>query len=564
MNTIRWAVVAACLGLLAACGGGGGGGKKPPTPQSETPTEAPPQTTLSATYMVAASPDGRDLAVIDPSNQRLVDSIDIDQNEDAWATARARSQSSNGLTQTDLHETALYYIQDKQVQALDLTRSSSAITPKQISSITDACGIFWQIEGDLTGKDSWLAIKRAGSDAQCGTNDDDFSLVHSSWSASTAPEAVPFNLAGLVTVGRDAAGRLESLITFEPAYGRFGHWRLDSNGPHPTAETNGHTFPANAYIRWLGLVPGHRDRGIVQVDDSLRLLSWTNSSTTLSSSLATSDIPYGNSDPYVTADASRMYVITEQSGWQIVRAFGATGPAVLIATLDADKGAAIELKVSSDAVWVVQKDDIAPGTPSTLTAFDKVTGAWREEDHYEVPPSLAPAELSLKLMGVHGSKLAYTKPSEDEDDDVSLYLIDHVGATPQLLADRAYGIGAHVGHTALLGQPFEATHLLWCDKGTLSLPVNCTPLRFKSYNLATGAVTALGQGVSDDEASAVLSAATTADLEGFHPLITAEHDDMSTTTQWLFKPDVAGSLRFIIGRGSSSAGSGSSGSSSSP
>lgn len=92
--------------------------------------------------MVAASPDGRDLAVIDPSNQRLVDSIDIDQNEDAWATARARSQSSNGLTQTDLHETALYYIQDKQVQALDLTRSSSAITPKQISSITDACGIF--------------------------------------------------------------------------------------------------------------------------------------------------------------------------------------------------------------------------------------------------------------------------------------------------------------------------------------------------------------------------------------------------------------------------------------
>ncbi|GEM_PF-3532079 len=554
MNTIRWAVVAACLGLLAACGGGGGGGKKPPpTPQSEIPTT----TTLSAAYEVALSSDQDYLDIVDPSTADVLSSIRVHGSE-SWRITLSMSQSSDGRTQTYQHPAMLYYL-DGKVQAVSLARGSST-APRQVSSITDACRILWHIDSDLTGANSWLAIATEGPDDQCDTSDDALVLVNSNMSPSTAPETAIFNLNGLITSGRDEAGRLQSLITFEPIVGQFVHWRLDGNGAHYNIETSGLVFPAAANIRWLGLVPGHRDRGIVQVDGSLRLLSWTSTSATLSPTLIAGVVPGG---PFIATDDNRLYVIRTLPSPALIAFDGSGNIPPPMLPLDTGKGDPIQLMVNGDTMWVVQQDTTLATAPSTLTGFNKTTGASREVDRYEVPNGM-PTELAMGLAGVNGTRLVYTKPSDDEDDDISLHVIDNVSAAPRLLAERVFGIGVQAQRTTTVGQFSDATHLLWCDKGTASTPVDCTASRFKSYNMATGAVTALGQGITTTDALAVLASAFLADIYDQHPLITAQYPDMSTTTLWQFNPDVAGSLKFIIGRGSSSAGSGSSGSSSSP
>ena len=374
-------------------------------------------------------------------------------------------------------------------------------------------------------------------------------------SDSTDPAAVPFNLDGLITPGRDAAGRLHSLITLEQSVGRFVHWQLDSSGAHYSIETNNVSIP-NVYTRWLGQVPGHHDRGIVQIGDALHMLSWTSTSATLTPSLA-SGVSAG---AIFATDDSRLYVVRTQPSLAILTFDGSS--TTLPTPLDAGKGDVTGLMASIDAVWVVQRNLSLPRTVSTLTGFSKTTGVAREVDQYEVPPGTLPF-LALELVGVNGNRLAYTKPIDDHDYDTSLHVIDNGGATPRLLVERGAGVGIQVERTAVIGQSFNAARLIWCDKGTASTPVDCTALRFKSYNMATGAVTALGQNVTDPDASAVLESAYLADTHAQQPLITTQYPDGTTTTLWQFKPDVAGSLKFVIGRGSSSAG-GSSSSSSSP
>ncbi|MFY9478052.1 MAG: hypothetical protein WAQ08_10395 [Aquabacterium sp.] len=554
MNTIRWTMVAACLSLLAACGGGdgGGGGKKPkPDPQSETPSS------LSAAYEVALSYDEDYLDIIDPSTANVLSSVPVSGFE-RWRITLSMSQSSDGSTQTYRHAAMLYYL-DGKVQAVDLARGSST-TPRQVSSITNACRILWHIDSDLTGKNSWLAIATKGTDNLCDTSDDALVLVNSSMSAVTAPNTGTFNPAGLITTGRDAAGNLQSLITFEPSVGRFVHWRLDSSGPYPTIESNDLPFPASADIRWLGLVPGHRDRGIVQVEGTLRMLSWTSTSATLSPTLISGVVPDG---PFIATDNNRLYVVRALPSPALIAFDGSGNIPPPMLPLDTSKGDPTQLMVNGDTMWVVQQDTTLATAPSTLTGFNKTTGASREVDRYEVPDGM-PADLVMRLAGVNGTRLVYTKPSEDEDDDISLHVIDNASAAPRLLAGRAFHIGAQAERTATVGQFSDATYLLWCDKGTASTPVDCSASRFKSYNMATGTVIALGQNITTTDALAVLDSARLADIYAQHPLITTQYPDGTTTTLWQFKPDLAGSLKFVIGRGSSSAGSSPSASSASP
>lgn len=560
MKSIRWSLMAACVSLLTACGGGGGGGEKPPLRQDtsgEIPVEPPIVTTPSASYAVIISDSttnlyGYQLDIVDPSNAMLLRSIPIDEY-DAWRTTLSRTQSSDGRTQTYKHETALYFVNGHRVHAVDLTRGSSTL-PRQVSSITDACRILWHLDSDLGGKDSWLAIVTAGTDADCSTsNDNAFALVHSSLPATTAASAVPFNLAGLVTAGRNAAGVLESLITFEPSVGQFVHWRLDSSGAHPTAVSHGNGFSANADIRWLGGVPGFRDRGILEVDGTLRMLTWDSLGATLSASLASGVVASGTAGPLVAADDTRLYVIVQEPG-QVILAFDGTSTAAFrVAPLDAAKGDATELVVSSDAVWVVQKDLAAPTAPSTLTSFTMFSGMSRQLDRYEVPTGL-PTDIGLTLVGVNGTRLVYAKPSDTDDDDpVALYAIDHIVASPRLLAARVQGIGTHLASTALVGQARATTHLFWCDIGTPVAPVDCTAARFKDYNLDTGIVTSLGQHLVGADASAVLDVAHLGNDHGLNAIITAARVDYLsgsgsptlTTTLWQFKPDTSGSLTLI-------------------
>lgn len=558
MKTIRWAVVAACLSLLAACGGGGGGGKKPnPTPQAETPTETPPEVVpQSATYAVVLSdavdtPYGYQLDIVDPSTAQLLRSIRIDQY-DAWRTTLSRQQSSDGRSLTYQHEAALYYVYGQRVYAVDLTRGSST-QPRQMSSIADACRILWHVDSDLSGEHSWLAIVRAGNDADCATSSDDaFALIPSNLPATTAADPVPFNVAQLVTVGRNAAGGLESLITFEPVFSQFVHWRLDSLGAHPTSVSNGNGFSANADIHWLGMVPGLRDRGILEINGSLRMLTWDGLGATLSANLASGVVANGSHGLLVATDSTRLYVIAQEPG-QAIFAFDGTSTASRIAALDATKGDATELLVNSDAVWVVQKDQAAPNAPTTLTSFTKSAGMSRQLDHYEVPTGL-PLDIGLSLAGVNGTQLVYAKPSDlDDDDPVALYVVDNIGASPRLLAARVLGIGTHQAPTALIGQARDVTRLLWCDLGTPSSPVDCTAARFKGYNLLTGTVTALGQHLVGADASALLDFAHLGNNHGLNAFITTARMDYPagggspslTTTLWQFKPDTAGSLSLI-------------------
>lgn len=559
MNAIRWSLVTVCLSLLTACGGGG---DKPPPPAAEAP--------LSPSYVVALSGDTNDLFgyrldIVDPSNAQRLRSVQIDR-DDAWLTTLSRSQSSDGRTQTQQHEAALYYVSGKRVYAIDLTRGESTQS-RQVSSLADACRILWHIDSDLGGKDSWLAIVRAGADADCETGSDDaYALVHSSTAPGDTANGGPFSLADLVTSGRNAAGQLNRLITFERGEGQFVQWQ-PGNGLARSAVANGSGIPANADVRWLGWLPGFQDRGVVQINGNLHMLSWTDSGATLSASQASGVVPFG---PFVSADASRLYVIAGQSS-QAILAFDSTGAATEVAALDADQGAATELLVGADTLWVVQKDDSAPTTPSVLTAFAKATGAPREVDRYDVPVDL-PSDISLMLAGVNGNRLVYAKPSDlNEDDPIALYVVDHGAALPRELAPRAQGIGWHLAATALVGQSRATTHVFWCDIGTPSTPVDCSASRFKSYNLASNTMVSLGGHLTDTDATAAVDIAELSNFYSQSSLISTVTEDYSggsstptiTTRLWQFKPDAANSLTFIVGASGAGASSGSSGGSTS-
>lgn len=556
MNAFRWGVMAACLSLLTACGGGGGDDKKPPpTPQSQTPTEVQ----LSASYTAALSENVQDggyqLDIVDPSHADLLRSIAID-GPDAWRTTLSRQQSSDGRTFTYQHEVALYYLQARKVYAVDLRRGGSDQS-RQLSSVADACHIVWQLDSDLSGSASWLAIARAGADGDCGTSDDNLALIHSGTTATTAPDPMPFNLERVIAPGHDAQGVLNSLVTFEPSRGGFVHWRLDSTGAHDSPVINGSGFNANAEVYALGQVPGFQDRAIVQIDGSLRLLTWTSAGATLSPSLASGVVQYASA---VTADSTRLYVATELPSRRLL-AFDGSGTTPSSAPLDTTRGEAIELMVSDEAVWIVQKAAALAMAPSTLTAFNKATGTPREITHYAVPAG-RPTELGIRLAGVDGTRVVYSIPSEDEDDAISLNVIDHAAATPRVLAARAFGMGYQVPRTTLIGQFSRTTHVFWCDMGTTSSPVDCSATRFKSYKLSTNTVISLGQGLVGSDATAVLDSAIIAGAHGLSTQIgTVRRTYTGSTLQslatrlWQFDPDIAGSLTFIAGASFDTAGS---------
>jgi hypothetical protein len=541
VNKIRWLLAAMCMGLLTACGGGGGGEPD----KREDPA-------LPANYMVALSAStsndsGAQLDIVDPNTAERLRSVSID-SEDAWLTTLSRSQSADGRSLTMQHEAALYYIDDKRVRAVDLTRGN-ATQSRQVSSLTDACRILWHVDSDLTGKDSWLAVVRAGNNGQCETSgDDQYALVHSSTAATESANAGPFSLADLVISGRNAAGQLNRLITFERSLGSLVQW-VPNNGLAASAVVNGSGIPANADVRWLGWLPGFQDRGIVQVGGALRMLSWTDAGSTLSAIQASNVVPYG--PPFVTADANRLYVVAGQTS-QVILAFDSTGNVTQVATLDAAKGAATELMASADALWVVQKDEASLTAPSTLTAIAKATGVAREADRYEVLNGL-PSDLGLMLVGVNGSRLVYSRPSDQDDDEaVAFHVIDHASATPQALVARAQGMGVQLAATALVGQARATTQLFWCDMGTPAVPVDCSATRFKGYNLATGAVTSLGPQVPNADASAAVDFAFIGSPHGLSSLVsTLREEDIGasastmTTRLWQFKPDMAHSLTFV-------------------
>ncbi|RZL07117.1 MAG: hypothetical protein EOP40_16390 [Rubrivivax sp.] len=556
MNAIRWSLATVCLSLLTACGGGGSGDDKKPDP-------------LSTSYAVALSNStssiyGAQLDIVDPSSAKLLRSVQVDSSE-AWLTTLSGVQSADGRSLTMQREVALYYIDGKRVRAVDLTRGSSTQS-RQVSLLTDACRILWHIDSDFTAKDTWLAIVRAGTDGDCETStDDEVALIRSGASATTAASVVPFSITGLVTIGRDAAGRLDRVITFERSAGQFAQWRVDGSTIQGSLVSDGGAIASNADVRWLGWLPGFQNRGMVQVDNTLRMLSWDATGATLSASRASGVVPFG---PFIAADTSRLYVVSGQSS-QVVLAFDGNGAATQVATLDADKGAATGLMVSTDALWVSQKDDSSATSPSTLTAIAKATGAAREVVRYDVPDGL-PSDLRLTLFGVNGSRLVYVTPSDqDEDDAIAFHVIDNAYGSTRVLAPRAQGIGSQQAPTAVIGQTRDTTQLLWCDQGTPAAPAGCSAARFKGYNLATGAITSLGPKVLDADASAVVEYAFIGSLDGQSSLIstTAVSDPDGdfvptlTTRLWQFTPDAANALTFVVGANSDGASSGSSGSS---
>ncbi len=557
MNAIRWSVVTVCLSVLTACGGGG--------PDKEPEADAP----LSASYAVTQSDStysiyGAQLDIVDPSSAELLRSVQVDR-ADAWVTTLSRSLSADGRSLTMQHEVALYYIDSQRVRAVDLTRGSTT-QPRQVSSLADACRVLWHLDSDLTGKDSWLAIVRAGADGDCETGaDDEFALVHSSTAATDTANAGPFSLPDLVTSGYNAAGQLNRLITFERNEGQFVQWQ-PADGLARSAVTNGGGIPANADVRWLGWLPGFQDKGIVQINGTLRMLSWNDAGATLSASLASGVVPFG---PFVAADASRLYVVAGQTS-QVILAFDSTGTATQVATLNEDKGAATALMVSNDALWVAQKDEAATTTPSTLTSIAKTTGDALVVDRYDVPDGL-PSDLGLTLVGVNGPRLVYAKPADQDDDDaIGFHVVDSANGAPRVLAPRVQGIGWQQNPTALIGQTRAITQVIWCDIGTPATPTGCAATRFKGYNLATGVITPLGPQMLNADASAVVEYAFIGSQDGQSALISTTAVSYSdnnfvsnvTTRLWQFKPDVANSLRFIVGTSSSGASSGSSGGSS--
>src|SRR5262249_39613769 len=150
-----------------------------PTP-SPTPTPTPAPTPTAADFLVAGlatsnSTQNPTLYVIDPaapSTPRFstaVTPVATGVVSQSVVTAWDGTWSSNPRPTVNIHGSShAYYTQNGKVFDVSL-RKSEAQTPKQLSSLANACFVFFRWQLESTGNDTWVQVATTTTGTPCST-----------------------------------------------------------------------------------------------------------------------------------------------------------------------------------------------------------------------------------------------------------------------------------------------------------------------------------------------------------------------------------------------------------
>lgn len=479
-----WSVVASAL--LSGCGGGS-------TEDTRTIIKLPrDKPVIPESYTVAVTEDLRNgqyayrLNLVDPIKGQVLQSLAVDDEAD-WSIASRSAVSADGLSSQQLADVELYFLEGGRIKALDLALSNAAPTARQVSTVRNACDIYWSIPANTSADNTWLAVTvaDAGGSCQNAYAQRRFALVNSSMDATEAPVASPFNPADLFALGRRADGTLEWFLTFNATQGKLVQWALDGTGATPSDVAGGTGIPVNADVRLLNHAPGSTSKVYLQIDadgdgqGELRAVSRSAGTMSLSASLGS----FAMTHFAPAVDAERMFFISDGQVYTV----NLQDQVETLASLNQTLGAAVEALSTDKALWVVQFD----GTLTTLSSIDKTSGTVRQVAQHQAPADASITTSAISIVGIGGDRVVYTLPAAADSDMLAYYTVANASdPTPWRLTSRAYAVGARDNPAARLGNSTNQTHVFWCDVAH-ALDA-CRTARLKSYHLASGTVTEPG------------------------------------------------------------------------
>lgn len=285
LSAIFFALFLALTLALTACGGGGDSGQDT-APPNETADDY-----LVPLFSFDDANGGGQVHLYDPVNMGSPRrSLPLQAHMDVLSASRINAASREVTT---FGSSMLIYIEDARLYSLSLRRTDSNV-PSRISSIDNACALLdVHPIGFGVSPETLIAYEDAGPDNNCNQSGDNRkAFIKNSATSSQAPMYLPASHTLVGVLRDDTNGALMHLLMMDDSQIGLGlsgihYLRLYSTELNRVAEvaiTGGlRTFE---FLDDLdsAFEAGHR---YVQVDDTIRRLSWTAQSVSLSLPLHT-------------------------------------------------------------------------------------------------------------------------------------------------------------------------------------------------------------------------------------------------------------------------------------
>jgi len=142
-----------------------------------------------------------------PTNPQQLTSEDITDSTNIFSVVGYNTTTNQ---YTGYHQKYLFYIAGGKVYKVNAEKSAGTPSPVQVSNITDACEFDKTFEETPMPEDSYLIVKRAGDDGNCGTTDDTFSMIK----ADMSPTDTPVDLNGKEIIDAFATQEAEEIGGF--------------------------------------------------------------------------------------------------------------------------------------------------------------------------------------------------------------------------------------------------------------------------------------------------------------------------------------------------------------
>jgi len=356
-----------------------------------------------------------------------------------------------------------YYVQNGKVFDISL-RKSDAQTPKQLSSLSGACGVVFRWQLESTGNDTWVQVAATTGAVACSTTAYVRSTMNGTQSAVVLPAGVTL-LAPLydptvaTTTGflmRDGSGATPKLSVYDANLQPVG----DVTGGAGTNDVSLIYFEASGQGMYL------------KVDNTLRRLTWSGNSATLSGNLYT--FTGGLPASPATADSAAVYFA---DGSALVRVAGGNPATPLtniapqtIFGVSTTANNVVILAANPNGSFVLETDPKTGGTAVTLANATSLNG------------------VLPVMIGARGDQVFYAKPVPFnplvQSGSAQLRRVDASGQNDTLLVDNTFAIPV-TNSTVVFDLPVAASALV-CP------PTTSTTCALGQYDFASGTTLPLG------------------------------------------------------------------------
>ena len=486
VKTFSAGIAAVAAGwLLSGCGGGGGSGSSAavagPTPVSAPAPAAAPPAATPAQYLTWASARKSDgsvgVVVIDeatPATPRLA--FTVTDLGTKVISSLASTVDNAARTETLLGDAALFYIEGGVIKKVSL-KKSAAQTPQQLSTLTNACGFFADEQIDLLGEDVWLGVTTPGADNNCATVNDNGRFYVRSTMTAASPALAWSNSVNVVSGLTASDGTVSAFLVNEIG----STLALYDTGLQRVASVaNGGGVTAIADIAVDLSAVGN---SYFAVNDTLRRLTWTATTASLSASL------YAFQDAAATrsggGDTTGTYFT---DGNRVLRIDPTAVAATPLAVINAVAQASDPIAVTPTAIIIAATTSANRATiiaqPRTGAAAIDLTG------------QTTPAGRNAFLEALSGETVVFTQ-TKPAGDFLQVRAVASNGQNGRVLADNTTDL--------FKGQIFNPTVSLNNDTlGAFGLDsvLSCLPLSGQpdcspggtvtQYDVATGTATVMG------------------------------------------------------------------------